>query len=85
MVCHSHSVLAWIVLRPVIPGTWHWRGLISTVVSVPYVALTTVQPYRPVLPHNSIQGLHYNAMGATHTQTRILLQMQVLYIRALRP
>ena len=48
-------------------------GLLSTVVAKPYAALTTVQNYRPVLPHNSIRGLHYNAMGATHTQTRILL------------
>ena len=46
----------------------------STVVAVPYVALTTVQPFRPVLPHNSIQGLHYYAMDATPTQTCILLQ-----------
>ena len=47
----------------------------STVVAVPFAALITVQPYRPVLPHNSIWGLHYYAMGATRTQTRILLQM----------
>ena len=47
----------------------------GTVVAKPYAGLTTVQPYRPVLPHNSIRGLHYYAMGATRTQTRILLQM----------
>ena len=57
----------------------------STVVAVPYAALTTVQPYRPVLPHNSIRGLHYYAMGATHTQTRTLLTLMVLCVQALRP
>ena len=41
----------------------------STVVAVPYAALTTVQPYRLVLPHNSVRGLHSYAMGATRTQT----------------
>ena len=49
--------------------------LLTTVVAEPYAALTTVQNYRPVLPLNSIQGLHYNVMGATRTQTRILLHM----------
>ena len=71
----SHGTPVWIVLCPLFPGTRHWMGLTSTVVAKPYVALTTVQNYRPVLPRNSIQGLHYNAMGATHTQTRILLHM----------
>ena len=50
-------------------------GLLSTVVAKTYVALTTAQKYRPVLPLNSIRELHYNAMGATRTQTRILLHM----------
>ena len=54
----------WMVLCPIIPGTRHWRGLMSSVVAIPYVALTTVQTYKPVLPHNSIRGLHYYAMGA---------------------
>ena len=80
MVCHqlasrSHGMPVWIVLCPLIPGTWHWMGLTSTVVSEPYAALTTVQIFWPVLPLNSIRGLHYNAMGATRTQTRILLQI----------
>ena len=65
----------WIVLCPVIPGTRHWKGHTSTVVAKPYAVLTTVQNYMPVLPHNSIRGLHYYAMGATGTQTRILLRM----------
>ena len=51
------------------------KRLTRTVVAVPYATLTTVQNNRPVLPHNSIWGQHYNAMGATRTQTRILLQM----------
>ena len=46
----------------------------STVVAVPYVALTTVQEHTPVLPYNSVWGLNSYAMGATCTQTRILLQ-----------
>ena len=75
----------WIVLRPVIPGTWHWKGLTSTVVAKPYAALTTVQYYWPVLPHNSICGLHYYAMGAMHTLTHTLLQTLVLLVTAVRP
>ena len=50
-------------------------GLLSTVVAEPYAALTTVQNYRPVLPHNSIRGLHFYAMSATITQACILLHM----------
>ena len=50
-------------------------GLLSIVVAEPYVVLTTVQSSWPVLPRSSIQGLHFNAMGATITQTRILLDM----------
>ena len=57
----------------------------STVVAVPYAALTTVQEHRPVLPHNSVWGLNYYAMGATCTQTRILLQMFVLSLIILHP
>ena len=53
----------------------------STVVTIPYAALTTVQPYRLVLPHNSIWGLHFYAMGATRT----LLTLMVLCVQALRP
>ena len=80
MVCYqltswSHGMPVWIVLLPVIPGTWHWKGLSSKVVAEPYAALTTVQNYRPVLPYNSVRGLHYYAMGATRTQTHILLQI----------
>ena len=75
----------WIVLHPVFPGTWHWKGLMSTVVAVPYAALTTVQHNRLVLPHNSIRGLHFNALGATRTQSRTLLTLMVLCVQALRP
>ena len=50
-------------------------GLLSTVVAKPNAAFTTVQNYRPVLPHNSVRGLHYNAMGAILTQTHIPLHM----------
>ena len=57
----------------------------SIVVAVPYTALTTVQPYRLVLPHNSVQGLHFYAMGATRTQTRTLLTLMVLCVQVLRP
>ena len=85
VVCQSHSMLAWIVLCPVIPGTRHWRGLTSTVVAEPYVALTTVQDGRPVLPHNSIWGQHYCAMGATHTQASTLLVLLVLINLVLHP
>ena len=60
-------------------------GLLSTVVAEPYAALTTVQNYRPVLPHNSIRGLHFYAMSATITQACILLHMWVLFVHALRP
>ena len=76
---------AWIVLHPVIPGTWHWRGLTNTVVAEPYSALTTVQDYRPVQPRNSVQGLHYCAMGATRTQASTLLVLLVLTMLALCP
>ena len=38
-----------------------------------------------MLPHNSIQGLHFYAIGATHTQTRTLLTLVVLCVQALRP
>ena len=90
MVCYqltrwSHNVPVWIVVCAVIPDTWHWKGLTSTVVAVPYAALTTVQHNRLVLPHNSIQGLHFYAMGATRTQTRTLLTLMVLCVQALRP
>ena len=71
----SHGKPVWIVLCPLFPGTWYWMGLMSTVVTEPYAALTTVQSYWPLLPHNSIQGLHFNATGATSTQTCILLHM----------
>ena len=54
-----HSPPAWIVLRPVFPGTRHWKGLTSTGVTVPYTALTLVQDYRLVLLLNSVQGQHY--------------------------
>ena len=81
----SHGMPDWIVLRPVFPGTRHWKGLTSTVVAVPYAALTTVQHYRLVLPHNSIRGQHFNAMGATRTQTHTLLTLLVLCVQALRP
>ena len=54
-------------------------------VAVPYVALTTVQHSRLVLAHNSIWGLHFNAMGATRTQTCTLLTLLVLCVQALRP
>ena len=54
-------------------------------VAEPYAALTTVQYARPVLPLNSVRGLHYNAMGATCTQACILLHMMVLFVHALRP
>ena len=57
----------------------------STVVTEPYAALTTVQDYRPVQPRNSVRGLHYCAMGATHTQTSTLLVLLVLMMLALRP
>ena len=60
-------------------------GLLSTVVAEPYAVLTTVQNNRLVLPHNSIRGLHFNAMSATSTQSYILLHMQVLCVLALRP
>ena len=76
---------AWIVLRPVIPGTWHWKGLMSTGVAEPYMALTPVQDYRPVQPHNSVRGLYYCAMGATRTQASTLLMLLVLLLLALRP
>ena len=85
MVCQSHSTPAWIVLCPIIPDTRHWRGLMSTVVAEPYMALTTVQIYRPVQPRNSIWGLHYCAMGATHSQASTLLVLLVLTMLALRP
>ena len=62
VVCYqwswSHSPPAWIVLRPVFPGTRHRKGLTSTGVTEPYAALTPVQDYRPVLPLNSIRGQH---------------------------
>ena len=85
VVCQSHSTPAWIVLCHNIPGTRHWRGLASTVVTKPYVVLPTVQDYRPVQPRNSIWGLHYCAMGATCTQSSTLLVLLVLTMLALRP
>ena len=57
----------------------------GTVVAEPYVALTTVQDYRPVQPCNSVWGLHYCAMGVTCTQTSTLLVLLVLMMLALRP
>ena len=54
-------------------------------VAVRYAMLTTVQHNRLVLPHNSIRGLHFNAMGATHTQSRTLITLMVLCVQALRP
>ena len=53
-----HSPPAWIVLRPVFPGTRHRKGLTSTGVAVPYAVLTPVQDYRLVLPRNSVWGQH---------------------------
>ena len=85
VVCQSHSTPAWIVLCPIFPGTWYWRGLTSTGVAKTYAALTPVQDYRPVQPHNSIRGLHYCTMGATCTQTHTLLQKLVLLVTAVRP
>ena len=46
----------------------------STGVTVPYAALTPVQHNRLVPPRNSVRGQHSYAMGATRTQTCILLQ-----------
>ena len=57
----------------------------GTVVAEPYMELTTVQDLRPVLPHSSILGLHYYAMGATCTQASILLVLLVLVMLALCP
>ena len=85
LASRSYGTPDWIVLRPVIPGTWHCKGLTSAVVAVPYAALTMVQHNRLVLPHNSILGLHFNAMGATRTQLRTLLTLMVLCVQALRP
>ena len=91
VVCHwwtshqSHGTPGWIVLRPVFPGTRPWKGLTSIVVAEPYAALTTVQHYRLVLPRNSIRGQHFNAMGATLTQTYTLLTLLVPCVQALRP
>ena len=44
-----------------------------------------VQHNRLVLPRNSIRGQHFNAMGATRTQTRTLLPLLVPCVQALRP
>ena len=85
LASRSHGTPDWIVLRPVFPGTQHWEGLKSILVAVLYAALTMVQHNRLVLPHNSIQGLHFNAMGATRTQFRTLLTLMVLCVQALRP
>ena len=85
VVCQSHSTHVWIVLCPVLPGTWHWKGLTSTVVAVPYTVLTTVQDYRPVQPRNSVRGLHYCAMGATRTQSSNLLVLLLLTMLTLHP
>ena len=85
VVCQSHSMPAWIVLCPVIPGTRHWRGLTSTGVIEPYAALTLVQDNRPVQPRNSVRGLQYCTMGATRTQIHTLLQTLVLCITAVHP
>ena len=52
----SHGTPVWIVLCPLFPGTQHWMGLMSTVVSKPNTALTTVQSSWLVLPCNSIGG-----------------------------
>ena len=60
-------------------GTYEYSGCQS------YVALTTVQDYRPVQPRNSIWGLHYCAMGATCTQASTLLVLLALMMLALRP
>ena len=49
------------------------------------MALTTVEGLRPVLPHNSIWGLHFYAMGTTRTQASTLLVLLVLMKLALRP
>ena len=54
-------------------------------VAEPYAALFTVQDGRPVLHHNSIQGLHYYAMGAIHTQASTLLVLLVLTNLVLHP
>ena len=57
----------------------------STVVTKPYTMLTMAQDYRPVLPHNSIRGLHYYAMGATRTQASTLMVLLVLIELVLCP
>ena len=57
----------------------------STVVAEPYPALTTIQGHRPVLPHKSIQGLHYYAMGTTRAQASTLMVLLVLTKIALCP
>ena len=49
----------------------------GTVVAEPYAALITVRGLRPVLPHNSVRGLHYCTMGATLTQASTLLMLLV--------
>ena len=85
LASRSHGTPDWIALRPVTPGTHYWKGLTSTVVAVPYTALTTVQHNRLVLLHNSVRGLHSYAMGATRTQSRTLLTVMVLCVQALRP
>ena len=54
-------------------------------VAEPYAALTTVQGHRPLLPHNSVQGLYYYATGATHTQSSTLLVLLVMTKFALCP
>ena len=38
-----------------------------------------------MLPRNSVWGQHFNAMGATRTQTYTLLTLLVLCVQALRP
>ena len=57
----------------------------STVVAEPYAVLTMVQGHRSVLPHNSIWGLRFYAMGAKSTQISTLMMLLVLMKLALRP
>ena len=47
-----------------------------------YSALITVQGHRPVLPHNRIWGLHYYAMGVTHTQSSTQLVLLTSSIKS---
>ena len=85
VVCQTHDMPAWIVLCPIIPGTRHWRGLTSTEVTKPYAALTPVQDYRPVQPHNSIRGQQILPTTGTCTQPSTLLVQRVPTITVLCP